>query len=68
MEIKKERQLESGDYQWDVECTTDEIIHFRQYALKNGQDIKNMTDEEIMQFSIVGMLKEEIEREENGQD
>jgi len=71
MEILKEKQLDSGDYLWDIECTEEEIVHFRTYAMKKGQDIQNMTDEEIIQFSVMGMLKEQIdkdERIENEQD
>lgn len=63
MEILKERQLESGDYQWDIDCTGEEIVHFRTYALEKGQDISNMSDEEIIQFSVIGMLKEQIDKE-----
>lgn len=71
MEITNEKQLESGDYVWDIECTEEEIVHFRVYAQQHGQDIENMTDEEIIQFSVLGMLKEQIdaeERKENEQD
>lgn len=64
MEITNEKQLESGDYLWDVECTEKEIVHFRTYALEKGQDITNMTDEEIIQFSVLGLLKEEMDRDE----
>ena len=66
MEITNEKQLDSGDYEWDVECTEEEIITFRVYAQKNGQDIENMTDEEIIQFSVLGILIEQMERDENG--
>ena len=68
MEITNERQSESGDYVWDIECTEEEIVHLRTYALQNGQDIANMTDEEIMQFSVVGLLKDEMEKEERNED
>jgi len=64
MELTNEKQMESGDYQFDVECTTEEIVHLRTYALEKGQDIANMTDEEIIQFSVVGLLKEEMDKEE----
>jgi hypothetical protein len=64
MEILNEKQLESGDYLWDIECTEEEIVHFRAYALKNGKDIENMSDEEIIQFSVLGILKEQIDKEE----
>ena len=36
MEITNEIQLESGDYQWDIECTEEEIVHLRTYALEKG--------------------------------
>jgi hypothetical protein len=68
MKVANEKKLDSGDYEWDVECTEEEIVHLRVYAQKNGQDIQNMTDEEIMQFSILGILKDQIERDENEQD
>ena len=68
MEITNERQSESGDYVWDIECTEEEIVHLRTYALQNGQDIANMTDEEIMQFSVVGLLKEEIDKDLKGME
>lgn len=63
MEIIKEIQLEDGNYQWDVDCTGEEIVHLRAYALEKGQDITNMTDEEIIQFSVLGILKEQIDKE-----
>ena len=68
MEITNERQSETGDYIWDIECTEEEIVHLRTYALEKGQDIANMTDEEIMQFSVVGLLKEEIDKDERNED
>jgi hypothetical protein len=68
MELTNEREMKSGDYQFDVECTTEEIVHLRTYALEKGQDIANMTDEEIMQFSVVGLLKDEMEKEERNED
>lgn len=64
MELTNERKSSSGDYVFDVECTEEEIVHLRTYAVQKGQDIANMTDEEIMQFSIVGLLKEEMDKEE----
>ena len=68
MKVTNEKQLDGGDYQWDVECTEEEIVHLRVYAQTNGQDIENMTDEEIIQFSVLGILKDQIERDENGQE
>jgi len=71
MDILKENKLDDGNYLWDIECTEEEIVHFRVYARTHGKDIENMTDEEIIQFSIVGMLTDQInkdERTENGQD
>ena len=68
MELTNERQSESGDYVFDIECTEEEIVHLRTYALQNGQDIANMTDEEIMQFSVVGLLKDEMDKEKGMED
>ena len=71
MEILKEKQLDSGDYLWDIECTEEEIVPFRAYDLEKVQKIQDMSDEEIIQFSVLGMLKEQIdkdERIENEQD
>ena len=64
MELTNERQSESGDYIFDIECTAEEIVHLRTYALEKGQDVANMSDEEIMQFSVVGLLREEMEKDE----
>lgn len=64
MEILKETEKNDGDYLWDIECTEEEIVHFRVYARTHGKDIENMTDEEIIQFSVLGMLTEQIEKDE----
>jgi hypothetical protein len=72
MEILDEKQQDDGNYLWDIQCTEEEIVYFRVYARTKGKDIENMTDDEIIQFSVVGMLKEQIDKEneriENGQD
>jgi len=68
MELTNERKSETGDYIFDIECTAEEIVHLRTYAVQNGQDITNMTDEEIIQFSVVGLLKEEMDKEKGMED
>ena len=68
MELTNERKSETGDYILDIECTAEEIVHLRTYAVQNGQDIANMTDEEIIQFSVVGLLKEEMDKEKGMED
>jgi len=68
MELTNERKSETGDYIFDIECTAEEIVHLRTYAVQNGQDIANMTDEEIIQFSVVGLLKEEMDKEKGMED
>ena len=68
MELTNERKSETGDYIFDIQCTAEEIVHLRTYAVQNGQDITNMTDEEIIQFSVVGLLKEEMDKEKGMED
>lgn len=66
MQFLNERLDENtGDTIYDVEYDEVELQLFTMYAKSKGQDVENMKEEEILQFAIVGLIKDEIEREEN---
>jgi len=64
MELLKEKQLENGDWLWDIEYSMEEYEMFKQFAVDEGQNVDNMDEGEIVQFSVVEILKKQIERDE----
>ena len=65
MDLTNERELESGDFEWDIEYTEEEFISFVTYARTKGMDVENMKEEDIVQFAVVNILKDEVERKED---
>ena len=73
MELLNERELESGDYEWDIDYTEEEFAIFKKYAKDNKEDFDDMSEEDIVQFAIVGILTDQLEipdeeRKDNEQD
>ncbi len=73
MELLNERELESGDYEWDIDYTEEEFAIFKKYAKDNKEDFDDMSEEDIVQFAIVGILTDQLEipdeeRKEDEQD
>jgi hypothetical protein len=69
MKFSNERIDEkTGDTIFDVDYDEIELQLFTEYAKNKGQDVENMKEEEILQFAIVNLIKDEIEREENEQE
>jgi len=68
MELTNERELESGDFEWDIEYTEEEFVAFVTYARTKGLDVENMKEEDIVQFAVLNILKDDIERTKNEQD
>ncbi len=64
MELLNERQLESGDYEWDIDYSEEELALFTKYAKDNEQDVDNMTEEDIVQLAVVGILTDQLKIED----
>ena len=66
MKILNEREDEkTGDFLFDVEYSKEELDIFKEYARQKGKNIDEMTDNDIMQYSLVKILVDQLEREEN---
>lgn len=60
MELLNERMDDNGDYVYDVEYNEEELNNFKYYAKEKGKDVDNMKEEDIVQFSILGLLQDYI--------
>lgn len=63
--INEHEDPKTGDWLFDVEYSQDELKIFKEYCEVKGKDVEKMIDDEILQFAIEGILKEQMEREEN---
>lgn len=63
MEIKNEKELETGEYEFEVELTPDELETLKAHAKNMGRKIEEMSLDEIIQFSVVDIIEKQMERE-----
>lgn len=67
MKILNEKIDEAtGDTLWDIEYNEEELELFTGYAKMKDQDVDKMDEGDIVQFAIVGIIKDQIiEREKD---